>query len=87
MSFTELFFIFLTGGAVVAFLASGKSSFSDVAIILCIGVLTMFAMMPVFWSDQGGFVLLVATVPFFFASSLGAIIGCILNRKLRKTPK
>jgi hypothetical protein len=87
MSFTELFFIFLTGGAVVGFVASRKSSFSDVAIILCIGVLTMFAVMPVFWSDQGGFVLLVATVPFFFASSLGATIGCILNRTLRKTPK
>ena len=85
MSFTELFVIFLIGGIIIAFFASRKSPLTDVAIIFGIGAVTMFGAMPLFWSDQGGFVLLVATVPFFFATSLGATIGCILSRKMAGT--
>ena len=82
MSYAGMFVAFLLGGAVVAFFASRATRFSDLIIILGIGVITSFAMMPIFWSDQGGFVLLVATVPFFFVTSLGAVLGCVLNRRL-----
>jgi predicted MFS family arabinose efflux permease len=86
MSYIKHFLIFGLGGVLTAFCASRILPFSDPAIIFSIGVLTMVTMFFILWLSDETSGLLVISIPYFFSTSVGAAIGCILNRVfVRKT--
>ncbi len=80
MSFTQIFLVTFISGALPAFFFSRTFSTAKVWIIIGIGVIAMIGSLLFIEPDKDGHFLLVATIPFLFAASLGAAVGCLVER-------